>query len=77
MTATVVTAIFLYEKNYYEQINDFLRSLYIKNFCTEGKIGIGVILYEKGKGKFVGDWKNPPYRNYKQTKGNSCSEVKR
>ena len=22
-----------------------------------GKIGIGVILYEKGKGKFVGDWK--------------------
>lgn len=32
-------------------------SQYIKNFCTAGKIGIGVILYEKGKGKFVGDWK--------------------
>ena len=34
-----------------------------------GKIGIGVILYEKGKGKFVGDWKNPPHKNCKQTKG--------
>lgn len=29
----------------------------MKNFCVAGKIGIGVILYEKGKGKFVGDWK--------------------
>ena len=38
-----------------------------------GKIGIGVILYEKGKGKFVGDWKNPPHKNCKQTKGNNCS----
>lgn len=28
-----------------------------------GEIGIGVILYEKGKGKFVGDWKNPPHKN--------------
>ena len=34
-----------------------------------GEIGIGVILYEKGKGKFVGDWKNPPHKNCKQTKG--------
>ncbi len=41
-------------------------SLYINNFCAAGKIGIGVILYEKGKGKFVGDWKNPPHRNYGQ-----------
>ena len=32
-------------------------SQYMKNFCVAGKIGIGVILYEKGKGKFVGDWK--------------------
>ena len=31
----------------------------MKNFCVAGKIGIGVILYEKGKGKFVGDWKKP------------------
>ncbi len=41
-------------------------SLYINNFCATGKIGIGVILYEKGKGKFVGDWENPPHRNYEQ-----------
>lgn len=52
----------------------------MKNFCVAGKIGIGVILYEKGKGKFVGDWKNPPHRNCKQTKGifvqHLCCEAK-
>ena len=46
----------------------FLKSIYEKFLCS-GKIGIGVILYEKGKGKFVGDWEKPPHRNYKQTKG--------
>ena len=33
-----------------------MKSIYEKFLC-DGKIGIGVILYEKGKGKFVGDWK--------------------
>jgi hypothetical protein len=59
MTATEVTAIFFYEKNYYEKtiLNDFIeKSIYEKFLCSR-KIGIGVILYEKGKGKFVGDWK--------------------
>jgi len=38
-------------------LNDFVaKSIYEKFLCS-GKIGIGVILYEKGKGKFVGDWK--------------------
>lgn len=32
--------------------------VFILKFLCGGKIGIGVILYEKGKGKFVGDWKN-------------------
>ena len=39
-----------------------MKSIYEKFLC-DGKIGIGVILYEKGKGKFVGDWKNPPHKN--------------
>lgn len=44
-------------KNYLSDLP--VASLYIKNFCVAGKIGIGVILYEKGKGKFVGDWEKP------------------
>ena len=36
----------------------FFKSIYEKFLCG-GKIGIGVILYEKGKGKFVGDWEKP------------------
>ena len=62
-------------KNYYELICDLMfKSVYEKFLCG-GKIGIGVILYEKGKGKFVGDWKNPPHRNCKQTKGRFCSAL--
>ncbi len=44
-------------KNYYEQIHDLIFKSVYKKFLYGGKIGIGVILYEKGKGKFVGDWK--------------------
>ena len=50
-------------------LNDFLKKSIYEKFLCSGKIGIGVILYEKGKGKFVGDWKNPPHRNYEQLKG--------
>ncbi len=66
MTAKFSTAIFFYEKNYYEnKLSDLpIASLYIKNFCVAGKIGIGVILYEKGKGKFVGDWEKPTTQKY-------------
>ena len=45
-------------KNYYEQNCDLKSSQYIK-ISVRWEIGIGVILYEKGKGKFVGDWKKP------------------
>lgn len=31
--------------------------VYILKISVWWEIGIGVILYEKGKGKFVGDWK--------------------
>ena len=66
MTVNFLTAIFFYEKNYYEnKLSDLpIASLYIKNFCVAGKIGIGVILYEKGKGKFVGDWEKPTTQKY-------------
>ena len=56
-------------KNYYELFCDLIFKSIYKKFLCGGKIGIGVILYEKGKGKFVGDWKNPPHKNCKQTKG--------
>ena len=42
----------------------------MKNFCVAGKIGIGVILYEKGKGKFVGDWKTHHTEIVNKLKGN-------
>ena len=44
-------------KNYYELFCDLIFKSIYKKFLCGGKIGIGVILYEKGKGKFVGDWK--------------------
>lgn len=72
MTANFLTAIFFMRKIIMKKpkLSDFrMKSIYEKFLC-DGKIGIGVILYEKGKGKFVGDWKNPPHRNCKQTKGN-------
>ncbi len=39
------------------QLSDLKTQVYIYKILVGGKIGIGVILYEKGKGKFVGDWK--------------------
>ena len=42
-------------KNLIKRLHN-LKSIYEKFLCSR-KIGIGVILYEKGKGKFVGDWK--------------------
>ena len=67
MTAKILTAIFFfYEKNYYEKLIKRLadcKSIYKKFLCS-GEIGIGVILYEKGKGKFVGDWEKPTTQKF-------------
>ena len=59
MTVTEVTAIFfmrkiIMKKPKLKRLR--VKSIYEKFLCSR-KIGIGVILYEKGKGKFVGDWK--------------------
>lgn len=50
---------FIYEKNYYELFSDLISSQYIKNFCVVGKNRDWCYTYEKGKGKFVGDWEKP------------------
>lgn len=51
-------------------LNDFRKKSIYEKFLCSGKIGIGVILYEKGKGKFVGDWKKPTAQELLTTKGN-------
>ena len=49
-----------------------MKSIYEKFLCSR-KIGIGVILYEKGKGKFVGDWKTHHTEIVNKLKEKICS----
>ena len=54
-------------------LNDFRKKSIYEKFLCSGKIGIGVILYEKGKGKFVGDWKTHHTEIINKLKENLCS----